>query len=120
MNTAATARSSPTPETDRRRHKRFRLSVPISVSGKDASIIPAMTLEISEGGLSAVLISELQVGDTVKIYPIAGETLTAQVRHRIGRVYGFEFLEVSDQQVSRLRETCSRLPLYPHDNKMGI
>ena len=120
MNTAATARSSSTASTDRRRHKRFRLSVPISISGSDASIIPAMTLEVSEGGLSAVLVSELQIGDTVKVYPVAGETLTARVCHRVGKVYGFEFLDVSDQQVSRLRETCSRLPRYPEDNQMGI
>lgn len=120
MNSAATARSSPTPTPDRRRHKRFRLSMPVSISGSDASIIPAMTLEVSEGGLSAVLVCDLQIGDTVKIYPIGGETLTAQVRHRVGKVYGFEFLEVSGQQVCWLRDTCSSLPRYPDNNKMGI
>jgi c-di-GMP-binding flagellar brake protein YcgR len=120
MNSSATARSTPTATTDRRRYKRFRLSVPISVSGEDRSVIPAITLEISEGGLSAVLVSELQIGDVVKVYPIAGETFTAQVRHRVGRVYGFEFLNPLDQQVSRLREACARLPRYPDSNRMGI
>lgn len=120
MNSAATVRSVPTPTTDRRRYKRFRLSVPISITGEDGSVIPAITLEISEGGLSAVLVSELQIGDLVKVYPIAGETLVAQVRRRVGRVYGFEFLNPSDQQVSRLREVCSRLPRYPDSNRMGI
>ena len=79
-----------------------------------------MTLEISEAGLSAVLVSELRIGDIVKVYPIAGETLTAQVRHRVGKIYGFEFLNVLDQQVSRLRDVCSRLPRYPDGNKLGI
>jgi hypothetical protein len=120
MNTTATARSSPMATTDRRRHKRFRLSVPISISGNDASIIPAMTLEVSEGGLSAVLVSELKIGETVKVYPIVGETLTAEVRHRVGKIHGFEFVEVSDQQISLLREACARLPRYPENNKMGI
>jgi PilZ domain len=120
MNPAASTRSSPTASTDRRCHKRFRLSVPVSISCSDALIIPAMTLEVSEGGLSAVLVSELKIGETVKVYPVAGETLTAQVRHRVGRVYGFEFLEVSDRQAIRLRHTCSKLPRYPNDNKMGI
>jgi hypothetical protein len=120
MNSAATARSSSTASTDRRRHKRFRLSVPISISAVDGSIIPAITLEVSESGLSAVLVSELKIGETVKLYPVAGETFTAQVRHRVGKVYGFEFLNISEQQVSRLRDTCSRLPRYPDGNKMGI
>ncbi len=120
MNNAATARSTPTATTDRRRYKRFRLSVPISITGEDRSVIPAITLEISEGGLSAVLVSELQIGDVVKVYPLAGETLVAQVRRRVGRVYGFELLNPSDQQVTRLREACSRLPRYPDNNKMGI
>jgi len=120
MNSITGARRSHTPWTDRRRHKRFRLSMPISVSGNDASIIPAMTLEISEGGLSAVLVSELKIGDTVKVYPIGGETLSAQVRHRVGKIFGFEFLNVSDEQIGRLREICSKLPHYPEDNKMGI
>ena len=120
MNSLAAARSLPLPETDRRRHKRFRLSVPVSISGHDASIIPAMTLEISEGGLSAVLVSELRIGDLVKVYPVAGQTLTAQVRHNVGKVYGFEFLNVSEEQVGRLRDVCSKLPRYPEANKMGI
>lgn len=120
MKTAAAARSSPEATTDRRRYKRFRLSLPISVSGSDASIIPAMTLEVSEGGLSAVLVSDLKIGEIVKVYPVAGETLTAQVRHRVGKIHGFQFLEVSDEQVGRLREVCSKLPRYPENNKMGI
>jgi PilZ domain len=120
MNSTVAARSSPMPVDDRRRHKRFRLCVPVSISGHDASIIPAMTLEISEKGLSAVLVSDLRIGDLVIVYPVAGETLTAQVRHNVGRVYGFEFLNVSEEQVGRLRDVCGKLPRYPHDNKMGI
>lgn len=115
-NAAATMPATP----DRRRHHRFRLSVPISVSGSDSSVIPAITLEISEAGLSAVLVSDLHIGDFVKIYPIAGETFAAHVRHRVGRVSGFEFLNPSELQVSRLREICTRLPRYPESNKMGI
>jgi hypothetical protein len=105
---------------ERRQHKRFRLSVPISVTGSDAAIIPAMTLEISEAGLSAVLASPLQIGDTVKLYPVAKETLTAQVRHNVGKIYGFEFVKITDEQILRLREICSCLPRYPDHNRMGI
>jgi hypothetical protein len=79
-----------------------------------------MTLEISEAGLSAVLASELRIGEIVKVYPVGGETLSAQVRHRVGKVYGLEFLNASDLQVRRLRDICSRLPRYPDGNRMGI
>jgi PilZ domain len=120
MKTAAAARSSPEASTDRRRYKRYRLSVPVSVSGSDASIIPAITLEVSEGGLSAVLVSDLKIGEIVKVYPIAGETLAARVRHRVGKIHGFQFLDVSEEQAGRLRDVCSKLPRYPEGNKMGI
>ncbi|MFY9978403.1 MAG: PilZ domain-containing protein [Candidatus Sulfotelmatobacter sp.] len=119
MNSTAIGRS-PSPVPDRRRCKRFRLSVPISISGSDASIIPAMTLEVSERGLSAVLASDLKIGETVKLYPLADETWTAQVRHKVGKIYGFEFLDPSNQQVVRLRDICSRLPRYPEGNKLGV
>ncbi|MGC1372293.1 MAG: PilZ domain-containing protein [Candidatus Sulfotelmatobacter sp.] len=106
MNSTAIGRSrSPVP--DRRRCKRFRFSAPISISGRDASIIPAMTLEISEMGLSAVLAYDLKIGETVKLYHFAGETWIAQVRHKVGKIYGFEFLDPSDEQVGRLRDICS-------------
>jgi len=78
-----------------------------------------MTLEISEHGLSAVLASSLQVGGIAQLEPVAENTLTAQVRYSVGRVHGFEFMEVSDEQIQKLREKCRQLPLYP-PNKMGI
>lgn len=78
-----------------------------------------MTLEISEHGLSAVLASPLKVGSTAQLEPITENRLTAQVRYSFGKVHGFEFLQVSEEQTNKLREKCGRLPLYP-PNKMGI
>lgn len=104
---------------ERRRYKRYRLTVPVSVCGSDASIIPAMTLEISEAGLSAVLASPLEIGASVKIYPVAGETLTALVRRKVGKIYGFEFLKVTDEQTLRFRHVFSRLPPYPEEHRIG-
>jgi hypothetical protein len=105
---------------DRRSHRRYRFSMPISVTGSDCAIIPAITLEISEGGLSAVLALPLPMGATVKIYPIASDTVTAQVRHQVGKIYGFQFLNLTPEQSGRLRDICSRLPRYPSENRMGI
>lgn len=105
---------------DRRQHVRFRLSIPISVSVGAAEGIPAMTLEISEGGLSAVLASPVEIGETVKLYPIARDAVTACVRHRIGRIFGFEFAGITPEQANFLRELCSKLPRYPAKNRIGI
>jgi hypothetical protein len=78
-----------------------------------------MTLEISESGLSAVLASPVQLNGTVQLEPVAGGSVTAQVRHNAGRVYGFEFLQITEEQTHKLRDLCRRLPRYP-PNKMGI
>ena len=104
---------------DRRRYRRYRLSTPIFVHTTEGLTIPAMTLEISERGLSAVLASPLKVGAMAQLEPVADNRLTAQVRYSIGRVHGFEFLQVTEEQANKLREKCSRLPVYP-PNKMGI
>lgn len=112
--------SATTGPVETRRYKRYRLTVPVSVCGSDASIIPGMTLEISEAGLSAVLASPLEIGARVKIYPVAGETLAAQVRRKVGKIYGFEFLKVTDEQILRIRQVSSRLPRYPEENGIGI
>lgn len=105
---------------DRRHHKRFRLYVPISVRDSDGKTIPAMTLEISAGGLSAVLASPTRVGGIVELRPVAAGAVKAQVMHNVGKVYGFEFQELTEDQVGKLRDICRRLPRYPPDNKMGV
>jgi hypothetical protein len=104
---------------DRRRHGRYRYAAPISVHTGDGVIVPAITLEISQSGLSAMVSSPLKVGDTVRLDPVGGGTVTARVRHNVGKIYGFEFSQITEEQVQKLRDTCRRLPLYP-PNRMGI
>jgi hypothetical protein len=89
------------------------------VHTSDGSAIPAMTLEISESGLSAVLASSVKVGGTVLLEPIADGSVTAEVRHNVGKVYEFTFLQMTPEQTSKLRDDCRRLPRCP-PNKMGI
>lgn len=104
---------------DRRSHKRYRFAAPISVHPSEGPAIAAITLEISERGLSAVLSSPLKIGDSVKIESVVPGKVTAQVRHNVGRVYGFQFVQISEEQTNKLRDDCRRLPLYPPNN-MGI
>lgn len=105
---------------DRRRHKRFRFAAPISVRLSDGESVPAITLEISEQGLSAMASFPLTVGGTVQLESVTSEAIPAKVRHNVGKVYGFEFLQLSDEQAQRLKYICGRLPRYPPSNKMGI
>jgi hypothetical protein len=104
---------------DRRKHPRYRFAAPISVRTSEGTVLEAITLEISESGLSAVLSSPLKVGDTARLEPVGGGAVTAEVRHHTGKVYGFKFLQVTDEQIKRLQDDCRRLPRYP-PNKMGI
>jgi hypothetical protein len=59
------------------------------------------------------------VGDTVQLEPVAPGTISAQIRRQIGRVYGFEFLQLTKEQASKIQDDCRRLPLYP-SNRTGI
>jgi hypothetical protein len=104
---------------DRRRHRRYRFFASISVQTSESRTFLAFTLEISESGLSAALSGDLKVGDTVQLEPIAGTRVMAQVRHRVGNIYGFEFLQISAELLDAIREICSRLMVYP-PNRMGI
>jgi hypothetical protein len=104
---------------DRRRHSRYRFSAPISVRTSDGQVIRAMTLEISESGLSAMLASPLKVGDSVRLEPVLTAEVAAQVRHNVGAIYGFEFLQLTEEQIGKLRDNCGRMQRYP-PNKRGI
>jgi hypothetical protein len=111
--------NSPIASFDRRTQTRYRLSVPISVHTAAGPPIPAITLEISDDGLSAILSVPVHVGDTVQLEGIAVDMVSAQVRRQIGRVYGFEFPQLTREQASKIQNDCRRLPLYP-SNRTGI
>src|SRR5260370_5766955 len=99
--TPAPQTDSPSPSFDRRRTRRYRLSVPISVHTADGPAIPAITLEISDGGLSAVLAAPVKVGDTVQLEQVAPGTISAQIRRQIVRVYGCEFLQLTKDHAQK-------------------
>lgn len=104
---------------DRRQHIRYRHSGPVTVHVKGGLHIPAMTIEISVSGLSAVLSSPINIGDLVDLQPIAGGSVTAQVRHHVGKVYGFQFLGLSEKQSRAIAKECQKLPVYKA-NHLGI
>jgi hypothetical protein len=97
---------------DRRRHPRYRYSAPITVLASDGSLVPGITLEISESGLSAVFGVPLRVGDTTEVGLVAGGKASARIRRNLGKVYGFEFLGLTTEQAEQIRDKCKMLPVY--------
>jgi hypothetical protein len=98
---------------DRRRHARYRFSAPITVHSKNgSSAIRGMSLEISESGMSALISDELMVGDTVELDPVIGSRVSALVRRHHGKIYGFEFLNLTKAQIRAIAKECKMLPIY--------
>jgi hypothetical protein len=69
-------------------------------------------MEISERGLSALIGTDFRVGDKLELEPIGGGKAEAIVRRSAGRLYAFEFLNLSPEQLQMIRDRCKTLPLY--------
>jgi len=102
--------------SDRRRHPRYRFSIPITVHAADETATSGMSLEISGSGISVLLGVSLKIGETVELEPIAGSKASALVRRKTGKVYGFEFINLSSEQISQIANSCKKRPLFRCDN----
>jgi hypothetical protein len=98
--------------SDRRNHRRYRFSAPVTVRKSDGSRISSMTVEISQSGMSIATTENLQSGDTIKIEPVGGAEASAVIRHRQGNFYGLEFLDLAPAQAERIKEGCRILPIF--------
>jgi len=96
---------------DRRRHIRYRFSAPIAVL-RGGSAMPGMSIEISESGMSALIGATFVVGDIVELEPVADSRVPALVRRHSGKIYGFEFLNLTPGQIQQIAEACKSLPKY--------
>ena len=106
---------------DRRRHPRYRFSVPITIRSADGDgpVMPGISIEISASGISAIAADSLKLNDTVELEPIAAGKALAIVRHKIGKIYGFEFLNLTPEQTRQITERCKFLPQY-RGKSLGI
>jgi PilZ domain len=118
MQTEPDTQASPEDPVDRRRHPRYRFSLPVTIRTANGEIVRAITIEISASGLSAITERSLRLNDRVELEPIAASKVLAVVRHNVGRVYGFEFLALSPEQSHAIVESCKMLPRYR--GKSGI
>lgn len=96
-----------------RLHPRFPLEVSIRVYPRDAAVVRGHTVDISESGISAMLMVEVPVGEVVRLefsLPSGDVEVHAMVRQRNAFRYGFQFVEASSvQQV--IGRTCSQLAM---------
>lgn len=85
-----------------RRHPRSLFSVPLELrqlAGPAPYPLHAISLDISESGLGALVQGNLKVGEAVQVdLPLAERTIrvVAVVRHTSALRSGFEFLQLSD------------------------
>jgi len=103
-----------------RRYPRALFSVPISVYHLDVGGVRCshgISLDISEGGLAALVQSGLEVGETVKIdLPLAKRAIStvAIVRHSSEMRSGFEFVGLTPEERGQIATASS--PLFAADS----
>ncbi len=98
---------------DARRHPRFKLAIDIRVYPRNASVVRGHTVDISESGISAMLLVEVPVGELVRLefeLPAGPVEVHAMVRHRSAFRYGFQFVE-DNLAHETIRRTCRELSL---------
>jgi c-di-GMP-binding flagellar brake protein YcgR len=99
---------APSAKRPSRRYPRVVFSVPITLRHLTASGVrtsPGMSLDISKGGMGALVQGQLQVGETVAIdLPVAERMLStvAIVRHTSNVSSGFEFIGLSPEEQSQI------------------
>lgn len=97
--------------TVRRRVPRYPMAVPVDVTVLRSGIpdsIPGRALDLGEGGVGAVMASELRMGETVGIefrLPFMGMPVRAKarVRHQDRLRCGLEFQGLSEEQQATIR-----------------
>jgi hypothetical protein len=97
-----------------RRCPRTLFSVPIRLHHLipgGISTTRGITLDISEGGLGALVQGDLRLGETVEIdLQLPGNSLStvAIVRHTSNVRSGFEFLGITPEERLQIAKTCGR------------
>ena len=112
MKTAPDSQEMSANYDDKRRLPRYRYSAPLTVRPAEGPEIAAVSLEISENGLSAMVGDPLTIGDKVELEPVGGGKMPAVVRHGAERLYGFEFVNPSPEQVRNIADSCETLPQF--------
>lgn len=98
---------------DARRHPRFKLEAELRIYPRNSLVVRGHTVDISESGVSALLMDEVPLGAVVRLefdLPLGSVEVPALVRQRSAFRYGFQFLEASTAQET-IGRTCAQLAL---------
>lgn len=96
---------------DARRHPRFKLEVDICVYPRGLPVVRGQSVDISESGISAMLVVEVPVGEIVRLefsLPVGDVEVLAVARQKRAFRYGFQFVETSLAQ-DVIRRACREL-----------
>jgi hypothetical protein len=109
----STSRVQPWPVE--RVHRRYLMDQRLLLRGTQA-VFHGRTKDISENGLGAVVAGELDTDQPLQLeFYLPGRLnpvkLAAEVRYHQGFQYGFQFLNVDDQERNMIRESIIVLPL---------
>jgi c-di-GMP-binding flagellar brake protein YcgR len=108
MKTQHDSKRAPAIVPERRRRPRYWLSALMTIRPADGSAISGLSVDISEGGMSLMSGAPLNVGDTVELEPVEDGRVSAVVRHKLGQMYGLEFVNLSEERARRIAESCQK------------
>ena len=104
--------------SERRRFLRQRLDARLLARATDnrSRSIHGRIVDLSQGGISAVIAADLQLGDVVELqfelpYAATGVLLEAVVRRRESYQYSLEFVRVIASDQAKINRTCAALSL---------
>jgi c-di-GMP-binding flagellar brake protein YcgR len=109
MKTQHDSKRAPAIVPERRRRPRYWLSAPMTIRPAGGSAISGLSVDISEGGMSVMSGAPLNVGETVDLEPVEDGRVSAVVRHKLGQMYGLEFVDLSAERAGRIAESCQKL-----------
>ena len=98
---------------ENRRHPGYKLDVAINIYARNRRVIRGHTVDISESGVSAMLIDEIPLGEVVRLectLPFGDVEVLAVARQRNAFRYGFEFLK-DDAAQEVIKPTCHQLAI---------
>jgi hypothetical protein len=96
---------------EKRHYQRFKLDVEIKVNSRTAGRLTGHSMEISEYGMSAILVIEVPVGEVIQLefkLPTGTAKVLAFVRNRTAFRYGFEFVRPNQAQ-ELIKSACAVL-----------
>ena len=105
-------KEAPANGVERRRKPRYLFSLAMTIRSANGLPKDGISIEMSETGMSATVNGFLRVDETVNLELVAGGKAQAVVRHKLGQLYGFEFVGLSAERSERITEACKKLGRY--------